>query len=208
MSKFSLLCSLLVFAASAAKAVMIGWNLPAVDDAILHSEVYVYTSSTPVDAYSAGSKTWTGDGGGQEIFGQEIFVGKGAAYVSTLAIGDALATSEPKLASFSQTEGLSVWADLGDLASGKYYYLVFVANGIGDADLGTYAIAGAQYVTDKGEIKSPGFFNVEANKLPDYVGEFADLSWIAANHKSAPEPTVLALLALGFAGLALRRKIA
>lgn len=203
MSKFSLLCSLLVFAASAAKAVMIGWNLPAVDDAILHSEVYVYTSSTPVDAYSAGSKTWTGDGGGQEIF-----AGKGATLVGTLATGDALATSEPKLASFSQPEGLSVWANLGTLTSGNYYYLVFVANGIGDADLGTYAIAGAQYVTDKGEIKSPGFFNVEANKLPDYVGEFADLSWIAANHKSAPEPTVLALLALGFAGLALRRKIA
>ncbi|MCI6589796.1 MAG: PEP-CTERM sorting domain-containing protein [Lentisphaeraceae bacterium] len=178
---------------------MIGWNLPAVDSDILNSTVYVYASSTPVNAYSAGSETWTS-------VGQTTFAGK----LTDPSGPVTLKTNASDIAGFSQTEGLSVWANLGTLTSGTYYYLVFVANDGGNAASGTYAIAGAQYVTtgQGGKITSPGFFDVEANSDPDYVGDFADLSWIAANHKSAPEPTVLALLALGFAGLALRRKVA
>lgn len=199
MFRFSLLCSLLVFAASVAKAVMIGWNLPAVDRDILNSTVYVYASSAPVSAYSAGSETWTD--GGETTFKNKL---------KNPSDPVELTTDASKIASFSTEEGLSVWADLKTLTSGTYYYLVFVANGGGNAASGTYAIAGAQYVTtgQGGKITSPGFYDVEADSDPDYVGEFADLSWIAANHKSAPEPTVLALLALGFAGLALRRKVA
>ena len=192
MFRQSLLYSLLVFAASAARAVMIGWNLPAVDSDILNSTVYVYASSSEVTAYSAGSATWIG--GGKDTFESKV---PGAKSVEL----------EPHSYEYSTTDGLSVWENLGNLTSGTYYYLVFVANDGGNAASGTYAIAGARYVEENRKITSPGFFDVEANNRPDYV-DFADLSWIAANHKSAPEPTVLALLALGFAGLALRRKIA
>lgn len=193
MFRQSLLYSLLVFAASAARAVMIGWNLPAVDSDILKSTVYVYASSSEVTAYSAGSATWSD--GGKDTFERQLTDAK------ILELGT-------RKYEYSTTDGLSVWEKLGNLTSGTYYYLVFVANNGSNATEGTYAIAGAQYVADQnGKIESPGFFNVEANNRPDYV-DFADLSWIAANHKSAPEPTVLALLALGFAGLALRRKVA
>lgn len=192
MFRQSLLCSLLVFAASAARAVMIGWNLPVVDSDILNSTVYVYASSSKVTAYSAGSATWSD--GGKTTFENKL----------TNAKSVELGTRSYE---YSTTDGLSVWENLGNLTSDTYYYLVFVAKN-DTAEAGTYAIAGAKYVADSnGNITSPGFFDTAADSPPSYI-EYADLSWIAANHKSAPEPTVLALLAMGVVGLALRRKVA
>ena len=195
MFRLPLLCSLLVFAASAAKAVMVGWNLPAVDSDILNSTVYVYASSSAVTAYSAGSQTWSESG--QTTFEDKL--------VDKQSLGSVSASRRYE---YSATEGLSIWESIGNnLKSGTYYYFVFVADGNGSADAGMYAIAGAQYLTDKSGNISPGFFDTTADSEPNYI-DFANLSWIAANHKSAPEPTVLALLAMGIAGVALRRKVA
>ena len=47
------------------------------------------------------------------------------------------------------------------------------------------------------------------SKLTNEMGQFIEIPWLGGNWRDAvvPEPTALALLALGVAGLALRRKI-
>lgn len=90
-----------------------------------------------------------------------------------------------------------------------YYYAVFTSkSGVHDY----YAVLGGKKYL-KGEESSTGVYNTEVsgpNGAPigvDYVdiGPFLGGTWTAAK---TPEPTVLALLSLGIAGIALRRKVA
>lgn len=83
-----------------------------------------------------------------------------------------------------------------------YLYLVIFDN----ADLtqaGQYAVASAGesgYVTidSDGQVVGPG----DTNPVDFFVP-----NWMGGTHRAAPEPTALALLALGIAGVALRRRV-
>lgn len=93
-----------------------------------------------------------------------------------------------------------------DTKATGFYYLVFV-KGKDFADTNEYAVAGGvQYKADG----STGVYNsVVDGEQPPNNGDYVEIpilggTWTAAK---TPEPTTFALLALGIAGLALRRKM-
>lgn len=107
-------------------------------------------------------------------------------------------------------------AYVNTLQNGFFYLVVFNPDGSPNAENGTYLISDAvQYFAD-GRTDTDGKTN--ANKgiyettVGDEVnvGDFVHVTWMGeATGPSpiVPEPTTFALLALGVAGLALRRKI-
>lgn len=111
--------------------------------------------------------------------------------------------------------GTGVSLDLGDITvdstgEGKYYYLVVFNNDSEDAATGAsgdYIVSEAVQYTGTG---SNGFSNaaVSTEGAPD-IGNFYMPDWMGGTWsapRQTPEPTALALLALGIAGFALRRK--
>ena len=105
-------------------------------------------------------------------------------------------------------EGVVITLENYTSGNNGYYYAVFTSK----TDPNNYAVLGGkQYL--QGKESSTGVYNTDvlgpgsAPSGGDYVdiGPFLGGTWTAAK---TPEPTVLALLSLGIAGVALRRKVA
>lgn len=109
-------------------------------------------------------------------------------------------------------DGKGVSVDVqNQLTAGKFYYLVIFkdADTSVDGDLYGYVVSEAVQYTGTG---SNGFSNtaVSDEVMPD-IGDFYMPGWMGGTWsapRATPEPTALALLALGAAGLALRRRTA
>lgn len=120
-------------------------------------------------------------------------------------------------ASTSETGGVVVSSNILELGStgivgfnglpdsGTYYCYFALFNNTNPQSADSYAIAQAgengQIDFSSLRVSVPGPY-----QEPVAVG-YLDPFWLAGNYKAAPEPTALALLALGVAGVALRRRI-
>ena len=189
-------------AVSAAQAVMVAWKVPAWDSAWLQSsnvEVYLVSASS-VDA--EGNIAWNSTGNWTNDKSS-------ASSSSGVTVGnDALPT--PSAGNYGALIGdaARIYMDVGTLNSGTYYSLVFAFTS-GDQQ-GHYAMTqGVQYTVTDGT-PGKGFVNAAASGssgMPS-PAEWLDISWSSANNvRGTPEPTALALLAFGVAGLALRRRV-
>lgn len=90
-------------------------------------------------------------------------------------------------------------------AAGYYYMVIFENNNTKDGD---YIVAQTTLIVEDSVNKDQGVYNTDAGTPPDAI-QYVELDWAGGTWfaPTAPEPTVMALLALGVASLALRRKI-
>lgn len=193
------LMALLLGMAFSAQAIMVAWKVPAQNDWFLQPgnvDVYLVSSQSKDATWTATEGKWSADIKKNSGWSQVPSVTSSKNYGSSIT-GD--------------SGKAYIWANVGNdknLSVDSYYSLVFVVKSGEDA--GNYAITqGKQYTgnfdsSGKGE---NGYY-VTANEgtTPPWV-DFVDADWLYANIKGAPEPTALALLAFGLAGLALRRRV-
>ena len=83
---------------------------------------------------------------------------------------------------------------------GYLYFVIF--NNVDVTQATQFAVGRVEQsiaITEKGQIVGPG-----GDPIPV---DFLAPVWLGGTHRAAPEPTALALLALGIAGVALRRRV-
>ena len=155
---------------------------------------FVYTS-TQLTSETVGTIAPTTNGS------RPTFSGASGVTMSTSAAFANEANDDGKFGARASFSKLS-----GDAVAGKGYFYMVVFSKSEEANL--YMVAGgSQYVVDK----TTGIYDstVSGRDVPtgaDYVDNIAIIggTWTAAK---TPEPTTLALLAFGMAGLALRRRV-
>lgn len=207
--------SLALVAAAVTQAVTVAWTVPNSDynfgnwatdtDGNLNINVYFVYSATKLTVEGAHDlATSTAVGNGTVAYGVSTVVdnvetGNGNSTLQAF-YGSGL-NPQP-----TGTLGNSVTSD-GDC----YYYMVVVST-VEDATKGQYAVAGTGPVTITNNVvsdDSAGIYANPAGTIPSEAEYYVSPGeWMGGTLKNAlvPEPTVLALLALGVAGVALRRK--
>jgi hypothetical protein len=205
--------SLALVIAAVSQAVTVAWTVPNSDyninnwatkgnDGSLSFNVYfVYSSGqlTVADAYSAA--TGAGTSSPTTIIDVE--------YGYYMGDGDTTTANGTKLAVYSND---LLPAPDGNRVSGEGYYYMVVVN---KDNAEEYAVAGTttKVTIDKNTVTAGNgqggiYANPVGREEPTAEDYFDMTGWLGGTWEDAlvPEPTVLALLALGVAGVALRRK--
>ena len=195
-----------------ASAVTVSWqwnsNAPGTWES--NSSVYFVYSTTQLTSgtqvVTAVNNTIAGEGYGTESGAEGDTAG--SSFVAADSISGQ--TVQGPATDKSPATGYTNHVGFGNVTNAGYYYLV-IFNNTNVADATKYAVA--QAGTVGGVVCENGYVNVNGN---DYVtpdgapikAEFLDPTWIGGTYRdAAPEPTALALLALGLAGAALRRRV-
>lgn len=221
MRKFLLALMMTVVVASL-QAITIQWTVPSSGSVsktdvwedwtgeLTGASIYLVYSQTE---WKTADQVWNANSGLKVALGAN-----GKATVTDLSTGNDVTKYQPSTwMNFSGNNQINMLVSIsGENGFGNgrdegYYYLVVFDPTLEQDEGPKYAVSNAiQYTggTDTQKGITQTIVNPESSKLPE-VAEFVDIGWMGGTWTSAvvPEPTALALLALGVAGLALRRKI-
>lgn len=210
MKKFCLALIGLAFG-GVASAITIGWQWSALDSSLVEGSSYYMVYSTngnltaeeAVVAASGGQYNGTGLGwgstlntAGKTVEGTTVIPGSG---VENPSIRPDVNGNEVTL-TFDTDENPLV-PNVGVSETGYLYLVIFNDETISGSS--QFAVAKAPTtvtVNDDGQV-------VQGGQFPPDPLEFQAPVWLGGTHRAAPEPTALALLALGIAGVALRRRV-
>ena len=211
MKKFCLALIGLAFG-GVASAITIGWQWSALDSNLVEDSSYYMVYSTNgnltaeeavVAAANGSGATYKGIGSGwgatlntngMSVDGTTVIPGPQDKDTSVVVGND----SNVQL-TFDNDKGFGLPpTSAGE--SGYLYLVIFNDKNIADASQFAVAKApGTVQVDNKGQI-------VEGGQTPIPL-DFMSPVWLGGTHRAAPEPTALAPLTLGIAGVALRRRV-
>lgn len=209
-----LLALLMTLVVASLQAITINWQIYASEftwDQNLttaDSVYFVYSQSGDLSAKNVSEGNYTGYkvSAAANGTGTVTAVG-GAASVEDLDL-------DPTVSVFgtNATDGSKSYASMSLNGTGfgsGYFYLVVFNTKEGDSEYGDYAVSKAVQYTANQSNKENGIYDTMVDGGAPEIGDFVEVSWVGGTWQSAlvPEPTALALLALGIAGVALRRKI-